>query len=177
MAARPAAPLPIRRRGRNLSRFSRRTGPLRGNATRRVHTGETNRQLCWAETNMKQMIKSAFRAMGFEVRRIMPTQKRFTVAGINYDADPCSVGHEPQGELTGRGAVRIIRERGLKNLSILDMCCGVGVIGLTIFSELRSTDMLDKVALADINIFNINSLERTLKVNGLQALEIGRAHV
>jgi methylase of polypeptide subunit release factors len=119
---------------------------------------------------MKQMIKSAFRAMGFEVRRVMPTQKRFTVAGINYDADPCSVGHEPQGELTGRGAVRLIRERGLKNLSILDMCCGVGVIGLTIFSELRNTEMLDKVSLADINIFNINSLERTLKLNGLQSL-------
>lgn len=119
---------------------------------------------------MKQMIKSAFRAMGFEVRRIMPPQNQFTVAGITYDADPCSVGKEPQGELTGRGVVKLIRERELTHLSILDMCCGVGVIGLTIFSELRNTEMLDKVSLADINIFNINSLERTLKLNGLESL-------
>jgi methylase of polypeptide subunit release factors len=119
---------------------------------------------------MKQMIKSALRAMGYEMRRIMPPNNQFTVANISYDADPCSVGHEPQGELTGRGAVRFIRERGLTNLSILDMCCGVGVIGLTIFSELRNTPHLEKVAFADINIFNINSLERTLKFNGLQPL-------
>jgi methylase of polypeptide subunit release factors len=119
---------------------------------------------------MKHMIKSAFRAIGYEVRRIMPPNNQFTVADITYDADPCSVGHEPQGELTGRGAVRLIRERGLRNLSILDMCCGVGVIGLTIFSELRNTPNLDKVSFADINIFNITSLERTLKANDLQPL-------
>ena len=119
---------------------------------------------------MKQLIKSAFNTMGYEVRRIIPPQNRFTVGKITYDVDPCSVGHEPQGELTGKGAIRFIRERGLRELSILDMCCGVGVIGLTIFSELRAESIVNKAGFADINIFNLNSLQRTLKINNLDQL-------
>ena len=119
---------------------------------------------------MKELIKSALRGVGFELRRIQPPKNRFTVGQITYDADPCSVGHEPQGELTGRGAIRFIRERGLKDLSVLDMCCGCGVIGLTIFSELRHDGTVKELGLVDINIFNINSLERSLKLNGLDSL-------
>lgn len=119
---------------------------------------------------MKQIVKSALRTIGYEVRRVLPPRNRFTVGAITYDVDPCSVGQEPQGELTGRGAIRFIRERGLTDLSILDMCCGVGVIGLTIFSELREEAIVREVAFADINIFNLNSLERTLKLNNLYAL-------
>ncbi len=120
---------------------------------------------------MKQLIKSAFTTMGYEIRRIMPPQNRFTVGKITYDVDPCSVGREPQGELTGMGAIRFIRERGLRDLSILDMCCGVGVIGLTIFSELRAESIVKQVSFADINIFNLNSLQRTLEINDLDQLK------
>lgn len=119
---------------------------------------------------MKQLIKRTLNAIGYDIRRIMPPQNRFTVGRVTYDVDPCSVGHEPQGELTGRGAIRFIRERGLRDLKILDMCCGVGVIGLTIFTELRSESIVKEAAFADINIFNINSLKRTLKINNLEHL-------
>jgi methylase of polypeptide subunit release factors len=119
---------------------------------------------------MKQLIKSGFKAIGYEIRRTPINDRRFTIGTVTYEFDPCSVGKEPQGELTGLGAIRMIRERGLRDLSILDICCGVGVIGLTIFSELGDESTVKKVAFSDINIFNLNSLRRTLKINNLDEL-------
>jgi methylase of polypeptide subunit release factors len=119
---------------------------------------------------MKQLIKSAFNAIGYEIRRTSPVSNRFTIRDVTYEVDPCSVGRTPQGELTGAAAIRLIRERGLRDLSVLDMCCGVGIIGLTIFSALRKESVVKQIGFADINIFNLNSLQRTLRINNLDQL-------
>lgn len=87
----------------------------------------------------------------------------FAIGKIKYVVDPFSVGHTQHGEITARGAIRMIKERGLNNLSILDVGCGVGIIGLTIFSELN--EVVKEASFADINIFNLNSLKRILKKN------------
>lgn len=119
---------------------------------------------------MKRMIKSVLNALGYEVRRKPPSLKQFSVGDIKYECDPCSIGWEPQGEGTAEGAIRMIRERQLYDLKVLDVCCGVGVIGLTIFSRLCNEGVVKEIALSDINVFNINSLERTLRVNQLDKL-------
>jgi methylase of polypeptide subunit release factors len=119
---------------------------------------------------MKRLIKACVGTLGYEVRRRQEDQRRFTIKGIEYEVDPCSVGRTPQGEITAEAAIRMIRERGLKNLRVLDICCGVGIIGMTIFSTLRHEAIVEGVGLADINIFNLNSLRRTLSLNGLDDL-------
>lgn len=119
---------------------------------------------------MKQLVRSALGALGYDIQRRDSSRHAFTIKGINYEVDPCSVGQTPQGELTAEGAIRLIRERGLKDLRVLDICCGVGIIGLTIFSRLRQDSILKSVAFGDINIFNLNSLHRTLKINKLDGL-------
>lgn len=119
---------------------------------------------------MKQLVRSALGALGYEIHRKNSSSHTFTIKGINYEVDPCSVGQTPQGELTGEAAIRLIKERGLSDLRILDICCGVGIIGLTIFSQLRQGSTLESVSFADINIFNLNSLLRTLKINKLEVL-------
>lgn len=119
---------------------------------------------------MKQLIKSGLNAIGYEVRKAETDDRRFTIESITYEVDPCSVGQTPQGELTGKAAIRLIRERGLRDLSILDICCGVGIIGLTIFSRLHGESIVSQADFADINIFNLNSLRRTLKINNLDKL-------
>jgi methylase of polypeptide subunit release factors len=62
----------------------------------------------------------------------------------------------------------MIRESGRRDLRILDMCCGEGIIGLTIFSECQ--DQIKDLHFADINIFNLNSVQRTFALNGLAPL-------
>src|SRR5436309_15971791 len=100
---------------------------------------------------MKQLVRSALDALGYEIHRKNSSSNTFTIKGINYEVDPCSVGQTPQGELTGEAAIRLIKERGLSDLRILDICCGVGIIGLTIFSQLRQGSTLKSVSFADIN--------------------------
>jgi len=120
--------------------------------------------------SMKKLLNVLLNPLGLEVVREKITE--FEIAGIHYSVDGCSVGLTPQGERTGLGAVRLIQERGFKQLKILDICCGVGIVGLTIYAKLHQTDHVSMVAFADINIFNINSLKRTLSINGLET-EIG----
>jgi methylase of polypeptide subunit release factors len=117
---------------------------------------------------IKPLIRAAFAAIGYDPPR--KTLRRFTIGGLRYEADPCSVGQTPQGESTAEGAIRMIRERGLRDLRVLDICCGVGIIGLTVFARLRPEGLVRGVGLADINIFNLNVLERTLKNNSLAPL-------
>jgi 16S rRNA G1207 methylase RsmC len=64
--------------------------------------------------------------------------------------------------MTAEGAIRMIRQRQLSDLSILDICCGVGIIGLTVFSRLNKEGLVKEVAFAAINIFNLHSLAKTL---------------
>lgn len=94
----------------------------------------------------------------------------FTINEIKFWVEPCSVGLTPQGEITAKGAVRMIRERKLRDLKILDICCGVGIIGLTIYSTLRNESIIKETVFSDINIFNLNSLHKTLSINKLNTL-------
>lgn len=106
------------------------------------------------------------RGAGYEISRI--SRDSFTIAGIRYEVDPCSVGMTPEGETVAESAIRMIRERGLRSLRVLDLGCGVGIIGLTMLSRLGGEGIIDRMGFADINIFNLQSLRRTLEVNGLK---------
>lgn len=117
---------------------------------------------------MRVIIKKLFNAFGFDITRVSKTQ--FSINGIKYVADPCSVGHEIYGEITAKGAISIIKERDLKGLKILDIGCGVGTIGLTIFSSFGNSRIIKNVVFSDINIFNINSLKKTISLNKLDHL-------
>ena len=91
----------------------------------------------------------------------------FVVEGIRYYPDPCSIGLTPQVEVTGSSAADMIRERGLSGLNVLDICCGVGTVGMTMLALLKDqTDQpIKSMSLSDINIYNINSLEKTIRLN------------
>lgn len=91
----------------------------------------------------------------------------FVIEGIRFQPDPCSIGYTLPGGVTGTSAGDLIRERGLSNLSVLDMCCGVGVVGLTLCAYLRNDaeTRVRRISFADINIYNLNSLDKTLKTN------------
>ena len=123
---------------------------------------------------MKRLFNRILNVFGFEMVR--QRKNVFEIAGIKYNVDQCSVGLTPQGEQTGLATVRLIRERNLKQLKVLDLCCGVGIVGLTIFAKLRDTDHLAQICFADINIFNINSLRRVLSLNNLESLAGSSIH-
>ncbi len=117
---------------------------------------------------MRQLTRKFINVLGYDISRMHKTQ--FTISGLKYIVDPCSVGETPQGEMTAKGAIGMIKERQLKELKILDICCGVGIIGLTIFSILRKEGNVKEAVFADINIFNLNSLYKTLTKNNLDQL-------
>lgn len=117
---------------------------------------------------IKPLVRAAFSAIGYDPPR--KTLRRFNVSGIAYEANPCSVGRTPQGEATAEGAIRMIRERSLHDLRVLDICCGVGIIGLTIFSQLKREGVVHAIGLSDVNVFNLNVLQRALKKNALSSL-------
>lgn len=97
-------------------------------------------------------------------------KNHFTISGIEYLVGRCSVGETPQGEMTAKGAIQMIKERQLKEFTVLDICCGVGIVGLTILSTLRKEAVIKEVVFSDINIFNIESLFKTLTINNLDSL-------
>lgn len=94
--------------------------------------------------------------------------ERFTVNKVEYLPVPGSVGQTPHGAITGRSAARMVRERDLSGLRVLDMCCGVGMVGFTMLAELAGEDRVQSLTFADINVFNIMSVRRTL-ANGAKA--------
>jgi methylase of polypeptide subunit release factors len=89
----------------------------------------------------------------------------FTVDGIHYCADPCSVGLTPHGQITGSSAANMIRSRGLSDLHVLDLCCGTGLVGVTMLAHLPDEAIIREMSFADINIFNITSIQKTIKTN------------
>jgi hypothetical protein len=89
----------------------------------------------------------------------------FEEAGIRFFPDASSVGRTPQGELTGSSAADLIRSRSLSGLHVLDLCCGVGLVGVTMLSRLKDSGNISRMSFADINIFNVNSVKRTLENN------------
>ena len=113
---------------------------------------------------MKRIVQAGLGALGFELRRKRPLE--FAIGDLRFAADPCSVGETPQGERTADGAARLIRERSLTGLRVLDVCCGVGIIGLLLHHRLGA-EIVPRVGFVDLNVFNLNSLRRTLSGNGL----------
>jgi methylase of polypeptide subunit release factors len=97
-------------------------------------------------------------------------QRPFELDGITYHPEPCSVGLTPHGRITGASAVDTIRDRGLAGLRVLDICCGVGIAGLTMLSLLRGERRIESMTLADINVFNIASLTKTLAMGSRELL-------
>ena len=89
----------------------------------------------------------------------------FELGGIRYYPDASSVGKTPHGELTGASAADLIRSRGLSDLHVLDVCCGIGIVGITMLTRLRDSKNITQMSFADINIFNVNSVRRTLENN------------
>ena len=116
---------------------------------------------------MKNFVWNLLYNLGYDISRARKT--RFAAGGLTYEVDRCSVGRTPQGEMTAAGAIAMIQEKQLRDLRVLDICCGVGIVGLTLFARLGK-DIVRDVTLADINIFNLNSLRRTLEINHLDHL-------
>lgn len=117
---------------------------------------------------IKTFIKKLIELLGYKVSK-KKFPNNFDIKGLNFYASDNSVGLTPQGEFTALTAVKLIKERGLKNLNLLDICCGTGIVGLTIFNLLRDTEFkLSSLTLTDINIFNIESIKQTLDNNNLK---------
>jgi len=123
---------------------------------------------------MKRLIKAGLEYFGYEISKVHSKQNGFTINGIHYEVNPCSVGRTPEGEVAAEGAIRMIRERHLRDLKILDIGCGVGIIGLTIFSKLNKEAIVREVAFSDINTFNLDSLAKTLTRNNFGPLLVDR---
>ena len=83
-------------------------------------------------------------------------------SGLRCYPDPCSVGRTPQGEMTGASAADLVRTRDRSDLAVLDICCGIGLVGLSMLVRLRDESRVKQMSFADINIFNINSVKKTL---------------
>ena len=112
----------------------------------------------------KHRLRQLFASFGYEVSKVRAHE--FTQDGIVYRTDPCSTGRTPEGQWAAEGAVRMIRASGRRHLAILDLCCGVGNVGLAIWSQLRDAPgVVSSLAFADINIFNLHSVRRTLREN------------
>lgn len=116
---------------------------------------------------MKQLIRKIVNKLGYDIHRLEKEKTDFIIGDIHFMVNPCSVKETPQGERTAEGAIRLIRERKLQDLKILDMCCGAGIIGLTMFSRLHKEGAVSTAALSDINIFNLNAVHKTLAANTL----------
>jgi len=90
---------------------------------------------------------------------------RLEISGMPFLYGPHSVGFAGNGPSTAAGAIRRIRALGLGGLNVLDICCGIGVVGLLIRKELGS-NVIASLALADSNIFNLEAVRATLQLNG-----------
>ena len=97
----------------------------------------------------------------------------FLIEDFKYFSNKCSVGKTPQGEIAAKSIVKFIKEKKLLNLDLLDICCGTGIVGLTVFNLLKNTEYkLNSLTLADINIFNIDSIKKTLILNNYEKEKI-----
>ena len=91
-------------------------------------------------------------------------------AGVVYWYGDCAVGDTPNGRSTATGAIRRIQSRGMRGLRVLDMCAGIGLIGLTML-KILGHDIIGCLVLADINIFNVDAMRLTIERNGIKNVE------
>lgn len=80
----------------------------------------------------------------------------FDAGGVRFLTSPTvtTIGFDGPGPVTAAGAVRCIQASGLKHLNVLDLCCGVGVIGV-LMAKALGPDIIRSVTFSDINVFNI----------------------
>jgi methylase of polypeptide subunit release factors len=115
-----------------------------------------------------QVLRGALRLTGAKGYRYLVTSLQrnlhqpFELEGIRYYPQPCSVGLTGHGHITGASAADMVIERGLSHLRVLDICCGTGIVGLTMLARLRGQGCISAMTLADINVFNLTSIEKTL---------------
>ena len=102
------------------------------------------------------------RRLGYKMSQI--TSNPFEIAGIKYVTNPGSIGETPQGEIIAQAAFRIIQEQNYYPKKILDLACGNGIIGLTLYQLLERNVI---VGFADINFFNVIATKQTCKINKL----------
>lgn len=102
--------------------------------------------------------------------RIFGYHNTFEVGGITYRVDASSIGKTPLGEVTANGAIQMIDAMGQKDLKVLDVACGVGIIGLAIYNKFRDRRVVSDIVFSDINIFNLHSLRRVIGMNGFEDL-------
>ena len=85
----------------------------------------------------------------FGVERHRKSAYEFKFSWMCYEADACSVGRLPESELVAEGAIRMITEGNLRNLYILDLACGIGIIELKIFSRLGYDSTIKGIAFSE----------------------------
>lgn len=93
----------------------------------------------------------------------MPT---FQHNGLTFTYGPHAVGDTANGRSTAAGAARRIIQRDLKSLRVLDVCCGIGMVGMLLKQAVW--DRIQSLTLSDINVFNLDAVRRNLKANGME---------
>lgn len=111
---------------------------------------------------IKLTIYRLARHFGYEITPVIA--KEFSLDNLRFACAPGSIGRLPESEGAAKDALAVIRERKLADLKILDMACGVGIIGLYLVAKLDPS-IVRQIDFADINIFNLNSLRHNLKIN------------
>lgn len=99
----------------------------------------------------------------------------FEHAGVKYVYGDFAIGPDGPGICTAAGAIRRLEATCVPNercgLRVLDMCCGVGVVGFTILNHFGHT-VVDRLVLADINVFNIEACRDNIRLNHFDPLRV-----
>lgn len=82
--------------------------------------------------------------------------------------EPPAVGWASNAPSTAHGVIRRVRQLGITGIKLLDICCGLGVIGLTIYKTLGE-NLVESLVLSDINVFNVDAVRQTLRENAMAA--------
>ena len=91
----------------------------------------------------------------------------------DFECEPGSVGPTTGGLLASPSAVQRVRDRGWTGIHMLDVCCGVGTIGLRIRCEL-GPEIVKSLVLSDWSLPNVRSAQRTVdkyELSGVTVLE------
>lgn len=83
----------------------------------------------------------------------------------DFTCEPGSVGVTTGGSNAYPTVVARIRERGIRGLDVLDMCCGVGTLGLMTLSN--AWEYINSLTLVDINPANVRSASRMVAKYGI----------
>lgn len=84
---------------------------------------------------------------------------------------PGSVGVTTGGSLAAPTAIDRVRDRGWTNIRLLDVCCGVGTLGLTMLWDL-GPGIIESLVIADISPPNVQSARETVANLQLPCVEV-----